>query len=285
MGNISKRLQRRLATNIRNLPTKAAKERLGEPLPGDVKDVEMLIKEGLDPTHAVYAYIQQLTSYFAEGVSLLPEMKAYYDVVAAAEDEYMPLGPPMSPLTGSFFTTWAFFDLRIGGTTDTLGTCQIEANNLIWMNGEQLGALRKLNESRMGIYEHVGLDGELVRLQELITGHEFICRSGSGYRGRPGELWYVRLLPPLPDLANNHIVFTTPYILMSPKDDWVQFLHRSLSKYPDDDQQVGLRRLLKDGPSPNYWNEFVFLAYHHHQAEAIFLTGIPDLRATLPHAQ
>jgi hypothetical protein len=26
------------------------------------------------------------------------------------------------------------------------------------------------------------------------------------------------------------------------------------------------------------------LAYHHHQADAIFLSGIPDLRATLPHA-
>ena len=45
-----------------------------------------------------------------------------------------------------------------------------------------------------------------------------------------------------------------------------------------------LYRLLKYGPEPNYWNEFVFKAYHHHQAEAIFLAGIPDLKATLPHA-
>ena len=31
-------------------------------------------------------------------------------------------------------------------------------------------------------------------------------------------------------------------------------------------------------------NEFVFKAYHHHQSDAIFLAGIPDLKATLPHA-
>ena len=45
-----------------------------------------------------------------------------------------------------------------------------------------------------------------------------------------------------------------------------------------------LHQLLKFGPRRNYWNEFVFLAYHHHQADAIYLSGIPDLKATLPHA-
>jgi hypothetical protein len=38
------------------------------------------------------------------------------------------------------------------------------------------------------------------------------------------------------------------------------------------------------GPEPNYWNEFVFKAYHHHRPDAIFLAGIPDIEATLPHA-
>ena len=46
----------------------------------------------------------------------------------------------------------------------------------------------------------------------------------------------------------------------------------------------GLHRFLKHGPDPNYWNEFVFKGYHHHQSDAIFLAGIPDLKATLPHA-
>ena len=45
-----------------------------------------------------------------------------------------------------------------------------------------------------------------------------------------------------------------------------------------------LHRLLKFGPKRNYWNEFVFLAYRKHQSDAIYLSGIPDLKATLPHA-
>ena len=42
--------------------------------------------------------------------------------------------------------------------------------------------------------------------------------------------------------------------------------------------------LLKFGLGPNYWNEFVFKSYLNFQPDAVFLTGIPDMKATLPHA-
>ena len=50
------------------------------------------------------------------------------------------------------------------------------------------------------------------------------------------------------------------------------------------DEQKRLYNLLKYGLGPNYWNEFVFKSYHNYQTDAVFLTGIPDMRATLPHA-
>ena len=56
-------------------------------------------------------------------------------------------------------------------------------------------------------------------------------------------------------------------------------IHAVFGNDPD-----GLHRLLKYGPDRNYWNEFVFKGYHHYQGEAICLAGIPDLKATLPHA-
>ena len=252
---------------------------------GDMPSIEKFIKDGLDPVHAVYAFIQNITSLFSEGVSQLPEMKKFTKIIAKAEDEYMPSGPPMSPLTASFFTTWAFYDLRFDGT-DTLASCLIEANDVVCMNPDQLDALKKMAASRMGIYEHVGMDGPHVRLRELVTDAEFICHNASGYRGRSGELWYVRLLPPLlPDLAHYHTAFTTPYILTEvSKEDWTQFLRRGLSQSGFGNDPLGLHRFLKYGPATNYWNEFVFKGYHHHQSDAIFLAGIPDLQATLPHA-
>jgi len=286
MGDISKKLHRKLASKADNLPTKVPKRRPGELLPGGIKDIEMLIKDGLDPVHAAYVYIQQISSHFAEGVSQLPEMKAYAKLAGDAEEEYMPSGPPMSPLTGSYFTCWAFYDLRFGKDGDTIGKCQIDANDIFLLNPDQLDVLKKMSESRMGIYEHIGFADGYVRLKELITGDEFLCLCPAGYRGRSGELWYVRRLPPLlPELATFHVLFTTPYILIeSTKDDWLQFLKRTLLKAHGNNDHERLHQLLKFGFSTNYWNEFVFTAYHHHQTQAIFLAGIPDLKATLPHA-
>ena len=154
------------------------------------------------------------------------------------------------------------------------------------MNPHQLEALRKMSQSRMGIYEHRGMEDKHVRLRELITEREFVCHSSSGDRGRKGELWYVRLFPPLePELATYHIVFTTPYVLLGQtKDDWIAYLKRSMVGIKAQSDVDALRQLLKFGLTKNHWNEFVLLAYHHYQGDAIFLTGIPDLRATLPHA-
>lgn len=282
MGDTSKRLHEKLKKTARplKLPTR------NRPSRAEMPSVQKFIEDGLDPVHAVYAYIQNITSFFGEGVSRLPEMKAWAKVVGDAEEEYMPSGPPMSPLTGSFFTTWAYYDLKIGGGSDTLGTCLIDANDVVQMNPDQLDALRKLCGSRMGVYEHVGADGPHVRLRELITGDEFPCHVASGYRGHTGELWYVRLLPPLePELARYHVAFTTPYVLTrTSRGDWVDFLKRAMLPFGAEDERAGLRRLLKDGPDPLYWNEFVLKAYHHHQHDAIFLAGIPDLKGSLPHA-
>ncbi len=248
----------------------------------DMPDMEGWIKQGMDPVHAAYAFVQHVTSFFAEGTSRLPEMKKYARLVSKAEDEYLPSGPPMSPLTGSFFTTWAFYDLQFDGG-DTLASCLIESNDVVGMTPDQLDALKKMAASRMGVYQHAGTDGPHVRLRELVTNAEYVCHPTSGYRGKNGELWYVRLLPPLlPDLARYHVAFTTPYILMASPGDWSQFLRRAVPGSGND--ATGLHRFLKHPPDPNYWNEFVFQAYHHHQSDAIFLAGIPDLKATLPHA-
>jgi len=286
MGEFAKKLHRRAAAKAHTLPTVEPKRKPGELLPGGIKDVATLIKEGLDPIHAAYVFMQNFTSLFAEGVSQFPEMKAWADVVAKAEEEYMPAGPPMSPLTGSYFWMWAIYDLRIGKSTDTVAYCQIAMNDTIQMNVHQMEGAKNLEGSRMGIYEHLGMEGPHILLRELITNSQLLCYCPSGYRGQKGELWYVRLVPPLePQLAIYWIAMTTPYILMgASKSDWIAFLKRTMVQCDGPNDATRLYNLLKRGLEPNYWNEFVFKSYHHHQADAVFLTGIPDMKATLPHA-
>jgi hypothetical protein len=121
-----------------------------EPVP----DIAKLISEGYDPVHAAYVFVHHIISTFSENVSQFSEMQAYAEEVGSAQEEYMPSGPPMSPLTTSFFSCWAFFDHRIGNGTDTLAGCLIEANDAICMNPHQRHALRKMSQFRMGINRH-----------------------------------------------------------------------------------------------------------------------------------
>ena len=286
MGRYASQLHRRLASKPNGLLTKDLKKSPGEPLPVGVADIETLIKKGHDPIHAAYVSMQQLSSLFAEGVAELSEMKSWAGTVEKAATEYRPDGPPISPLTRSYFWLWALYDLCIGKSADTLGHCQIAANDLIQMNVHQLEALKNLAASRMGIYEHIGFEGPHIRLRELFTNEHLICHCTSGYQGNEGELWYVRLVPPLePEVAIYWVSMTTPYVLLgASKADWTAFLKRTVVQLDRPNERTRLHYLLKYGLSPNYWNEFVFTAFHHYQFDAVFLTGIPDVKASLPHA-
>src|ERR1017187_9338673 len=123
--------------------------------------------EPLDPLHTVYIAVQHTASIFAERGSVLHEFEPYYEIVLNAEDEYMPSGPPMSPLTRSYFTTWAFFDLRFGPYQETLGKCLLDAGTMLGFDAEVMDAIRNCSESRMGIYENEQLKGSRSLLKEL----------------------------------------------------------------------------------------------------------------------
>ena len=276
---------RRLPSASRNVRKYASEmrrqaRRIRVNIPKDVKTVQQLVESGNDPLFAVYASVQNLTSVFSEGVSQFKECEEFYKIVEAAKDEYLPSGPPMSPLTGSYFTTWAFFDVRFGRDNETIGSCMIDLSGVLEMDPFTVEALRRFQATRMGIYEQVGAEGGKVYLRELLTDDEFVCHCPAGYVGQKGELWYVRLCPPVGDLFDYHVTLTTPYILQgTSKVDWVAYLNRTLLE-----TSQGLHDLLKYGPTPRYWPEFVFQAYHHHQTEAIFLTGLPDVLGSRPHA-
>lgn len=280
MGQISKKLNRRFTKwSVRF--RQSAKD---VPAAKDVRDVETLVKKGHDPLHAVYISVQNIASMFSECVSALPEMIAFYDVIEAAEEEYMPGGPPMSPLTGSYFTSWAFFDFRFGGQQETIGTCLLDVSDRLDLDSGLVEALRRFQDSRMGIYEHGGTRGGRVRLRELLTGREFDTLCTSGYRGKRGELWYVRLCPPILDLAEYHVTFTTPYVLtQASKSDWTAYLNRAMLQLKEVEEDRRLHDLLKYGLNLHHWNEFVVQGYHHHQFDAIFLAGLPDVKDSLPH--
>jgi hypothetical protein len=300
MGQVSKKLKRqirKIRASYRNMPVSDPRQftRPGESQPAPVKTLDQL--QDYHPIHAVYLAAQNLVSYLAEELSALPAMRDYYDIVGQAEDEYLPQGPPFSPLTTTYFTTWDFFDATFGRDRETIGTCLLDIGSDLGLSADYLKAIRLMQQSRMGIYEHRGVEGDYVQLQELISDRSYTCRVPAGYLGQSGELWYVRVLPsPIPALDES-LVFTTPYMLVAPgKKDWLDFLNRTmpktglpisqpaLSETGLTDSYPALEALMKYGLDHYYWHEFIFQAYLNHRYDVIFLTGLPDVPESLPHS-
>lgn len=191
--------------------------------------------------------------------------------------------PPVSPLTTSYFTCWAFFDTCAGRANETIGTTILEFGAAFGIHNETLRLIRLMQESRMGLYVQKGREGRLIVLEDLVT--ETICRAivPAGYRGRKGELWYARVLPPPIPGSSEHVVFTTPYIVVQPGlREWLAYFKRAL---PEEARVRDYEHHMKYGPARQYWNDFVFEAYVNHRSDAIYLAGLPDVPESRPHSE
>lgn len=238
------------------------------------------------PAHALYIYAQNQTSVMAEQLTSLPEMDRFTRLVGKAEDAYCPSGPPLSPLTTSFFTCWAFFDACVGVGLETLGTTTIEVGKAFGMHEELIRVIGLMQDSRMAVYVHEGTDGDGIRLREMVTDRVCTAICPSRYEGRAGELWYARVLPPPIAQVEEHIVLTTPYVLVEPGErEWLAYFDRTLPEGPPEKRIAAYERHMKWGPARNYWTEFVFEAYLEHRLDVVFLRGLPDVAESRPHSR
>jgi hypothetical protein len=248
-----------------------------------------------DPLHAVYIYAQNKMSVFVEQIADLPMCAELADAYSKAEEEYMPSGPPMSPLTRSYFCCWGVFDSAAGTAKETLGSVAIDLCKAIGTEPSLVRLFEHMQASRMGLYVHEGVDGPHVMLRELVTGTLHRCISPAGYMGNRGEIWFVRILPePYESLPMGYsLVFNTPYVIgrydgdFRPADlsEWHAFLERTMPKTGIAEAGDAYAHLLKYGLSRRYWNDYLMDAYVNHRHDMVMLAGIPDLPASLPHAR
>lgn len=238
------------------------------------------------PAHAIYVYAQNQASVMVEQLAELKEMEGFDRVISRVAQDYLPSGPPMSPLTKSFFTCWAYFDVCMGIAQETPGTTTLAVGAAFGMSKELLSVLGLMQASRMGLYEQEGAHDGRVTLRELVTGNVCTALSPAGYLGQKGELWYARVLPPPVADFDEHVVFTTPYVIVEPsRGDWLSYFDRTLPAAPLPERIAAYQRHMKFGPTRDYWPEYVFEAYANHQHDVIFLKGLPDRPETRPHSR
>lgn len=278
-----RKMKKKISGKVINLEEVMAGRANAEELQKTVASADELA--GLHPAHAAYACAQNQLSVMSEQLTALDDMARFVNIISTAEDEYMPCGPPMSPLTTSFFTCWALFDACVGLAEETMGTTAMAVGAAFGMHDELLRLMGLMQRSRMGIYVREGAEGDAIILRELVT--DAVCRAivPAEYRGRKGELWYVRVLPP-PLPGSEYVVFTTPYVLVQPgQREWQAYFDRTLPDGTAEERIASYEHHMKYGPTRNYWTEFVFEAYVNHRTEVIFLAGLPDVAESRPHSR
>lgn len=234
-----------------------------------------------DPSFQTYAAALNIAGEFATQALDIFELIPFNNQVADIQEDYMPSYPPMSPVTSSFFQAWFVLDAQIpqdGSTVGELFQKRLKNANELPLIWKSIGLL---NASYGSFYEVVDKEKNQVRLSEICSDREMRCWNSSGYEGKKGEVWYVRLLPPCLDGSDCWVTLNTPYVF---EDDnrqaWEAYFHRALENEPS----LKVSQYLKHGKSFTYWLEFVFQSYAGHSGNAVFLTGFPDDPASRPHS-
>lgn len=248
-----------------------------------------IIDQSYDISHAAYIFMINFSSILSDIILQFKETKKILTIAQSATDMYLPEGPPISPLTNSYFSLWLMFDVLFGKSKDTIGTCVIafakKARLPTWMSD----ALIFLQTSRIGIYTHCGFNGDFIKLRELGQQDVYNCHVPVNYKGKPGEIWLVRIAPALYLKEDYFIVLTTPYVIQGhSEDDFNSYYSRELAHARKNKRKLSesdfYYNFFKYGPNLMHWNEYIFQAYLTHMTDAIFLTGIPDIKTSLPHS-
>ncbi|NVM23234.1 MAG: hypothetical protein HWN68_15795 [Desulfobacterales bacterium] len=249
-----------------------------------------------DPLHGVYVYAQNKISILVEQLGELPALSKLTNAYADAQDLYMPSGPPMSPLTTSYFSCWGFFDLCAGIKRESFGTVTIDLCRSLNVDQGLIKIFECMQNSRMGFFVHEGISEGYVLLRELITQKQIRVIVPSGYLGESGEIWFARIMPePFPELNYGYsVVFTTPYIISEMKNDkfifsseknCILFFERNLEKTKIKEKKCAYEFLMKYGLNRCYWNEYIFEGYVNYKHEMIILAGFPDIPLSKPHSK
>ena len=232
-----------------------------------------------DLDNKLYLITQNMISIFGDELSTFRIANQYYDVMDELEEEYMPDGPPFSPLTRSYFSYWQSFDYPFGKTRETLGSIFYDLAKNSKLDRRVVDATAALNASRMGIYEVLETKDGLTSLRELLTNAPFHSTCLAGYQGNPGDLVFARIVPSLSGPEEPSLILTTPYILLNYKaEDWLAFFRRQGV------DEAGLYGFFKYGPTEKYWHDYIMDGYVNFASDRVYLTGIPDVPGSLPHA-
>ena len=124
----------------------------------------------LPASHAAWMRSVTVMSAFAGGLLETHALRKLADRVARADEEYMPGGPPQSPVLDSAFASWWMADLPVGPTRETMSSIIADLGPVMGWPAELTRRARLFAQSRMGVYRATTIGTDRVQLDELVTG-------------------------------------------------------------------------------------------------------------------
>ena len=226
------------------------------------------------------------------------------------EDEYMPGGPPQSPVYDSFAIQFVLSAVPQGIANET--PYSVLARLLLRdpSRARLQSMAQSLADSRFDLYRVKSASSHTAEI-ESVRGGGTLSVGLTGPFLRAGDFGLMRVL----QFGDRFFIADSPYMLKASEGDWYLYLARIVAQQQGADSHPApqkasklsskeqarrrqkdkaratsnepeeiIRRHLKFGPSPRYWFDYVMDAYAGERRGTVFLEGVPDRPELLPHS-
>jgi hypothetical protein len=198
--------------------------------------------------------------------------------IEQSEEEYMPGGPPSSPLLDSFHIMWCLTGCSIGRERETLGSIALDVAAAFKIPEPVRARWREIAGAYPGVYEIVEVTGDAVTVVEIVGDRRHEVAPPPDVPAEPGGLWWTWLLPPAGG-DRRWASITTPYLIDGTVDEWRAYFERAAGAGYE-----AYRRHLVSPPEPNLWLDYILDGYAGVCDSAVVLVGLPDRPSSLPHS-
>lgn len=224
------------------------------------------------------------------------------------EDEYMPGGPPHSPIYDSFSMQFVLGSVRQGIGNETPYSVLARLLQRDPSRARLQAMAQTLADARFELYRVTSTGGHRATIEPVRGGTALSVRLTGPFL-RPGDFGLMRVL----SFDNEHFIADSPYLLKASEQDWLDHLarvvvqqqalgatsasqkasklsskeqarrrQRDKAKADRNEPEEIIKRYLQFGLSSRYWFDYVMDAGE--RCGIVLLAGVPDQPEHLPHS-
>jgi hypothetical protein len=267
---------------------------------------EAELPEAIKPFFGHYCVVVRAATALL-GAPAFRSLARFHDEV---EEEYMPGGPPQSPVYGSFAMQFI-----LGSVPQGLGneTPHSVLARLLLRDPSRARLQRmaqSLADARFELYRVTSASSHRAEL-EPVRSRGALSVHLTGPFLRAGDFGLMRVL----SFDNQLFIADSPYLLKANEQDWLEHLARVVAqqqpptaapvsqkasklgskeqarrrqkdkaKAARNEPEEVIKRYLQFGLSERYWLDYVMDAYAGERRGIVFLAGVPDRPDLLPHS-